>query len=129
MTSVSFGPSWASVCPATAWSGRAVATSFVARPRHVAAIAHDGTPASAARLTQWVLQASAEIRATAGVRVSGDALVVDQPQGQVFVRAGTVLVLDRAEEVCWSVVSLAQFTRTFAATARELPIFDDGEVA
>jgi hypothetical protein len=90
---------------------------------------HDGTPASAARLVQWVLQASVKIRATAGVRVGGDALVVDQPQGQVVVCAGTVLVLDREEEACWSVMPLAQFTRRFAAAVRELPVFNGGEVA
>ena len=129
MMSVSSGPSWVSDFPASTWGGRAVATPFVARPRHVAAMVHDGTPASTARLTQWVLKSSAEIRATAGVRVDGDALVVYQPHGQIRVRAGCVLVLDRDAESCWSVMPLTQFTRLFVAAARELPIFDDSEVA
>lgn len=132
MTSVSSGPSSTSLVRPAAnrprRGGGGVAGLFVARSRRVAAMLHDGTPGSTTRLTQWVLRASAEVRATAGVRVDGHTLVVDLPTGQVFLHTGTVLVLDRAAASCWSVVPLAQFTSTFVATARELPVFDDGEV-
>ena len=131
-TSVSSGPSSTSlVRPAATRSGPGsggVAGFFVTRSRRVEAMLHDGTPDSTTRLTQWVLRASAEVRATAGVWVDGHTLVVDLLTGQVFVHTGTVLVLDRAAANCWSVVPLAQFSWVFVATARELPVFDDGEV-
>lgn len=99
---------------------------FVANTHPVRALWHDGSDAQVAAVREWVRQAGApDVKAEVE---PGAVVVVRQswPAEPVCLRPGMFLAL-----TCngWMVYSAEQFQAAFQPAPRELPIFDDGEVA
>ena len=99
---------------------------FVANTQPVRAVWHDGSHTQVAAVQEWVRQAGSP-NVTAEVR-PGAVVVVRQPwpTEPLCLRPGMFLAL-----TCngWMVYSAEQFQAAFQPAPRELPIFDDGEVA
>lgn len=105
---------------------------FMAKPEAVRAVWHDGSDAQAALVTEWVRRIGdnremddREVR----IEVEPGPVVVIQPAWPaepVRLEPGMFLVL---RSTGWTVYSAEQFLAAFEPLPRELPIFDDGEVA
>lgn len=103
---------------------------FVAKPEPVRAVWHDGSDARVAVVREWVQQVQ-QVAGGREVRVEvqpGAVVVVQQawPAEPMRLRPGMFLVLNFAG---WTVYSAEQFQAAFQPLPRELPIFNDGEVA
>ena len=109
---------------------------FMAKPEPVRAVWHDGSDAQLALVTEWVQQVhhDGELDGEMGdceVRVEvepGPVLVIRPawPAEPVRLEPGMFLV---RRSTGWTAYSAEQFLAAFEPLPRELPIFDDGEVA
>ena len=103
---------------------------FVARPEPVRAVWHDGSDAQLALVTDWVQQVTNDRElGDREMRVEvepGPVLVIRSSVEPVRLEPGMALVLRAAG---WTVCRADQFLAKFEPLPRELPIFDDGEVA
>lgn len=104
---------------------------FRTRVVDVLAMGHDGSHGRAEAIAEWVAAAGGEDSACLDV-VGGRAVVLIMQPSQpdvLWLVPGQHLVLNRRHAPRWSVYGAAEFEAFFAAQARELPIFPDGEVA
>ena len=105
------------------------------RSVEVLAMRHDGSWTQAAAVAGWVsgqvFGDMAYVELVEG-RLVVLVLQVSQPEA-LWVLAGQHLVLDLRRPLRWQVYGAAEFDACFLsaspAAVRELPIFDDGEVA
>ena len=115
--------------PAPGWRGatRGRPSRFVAKAEPVHAVWHDGSDAQVVLVTAWVQQVADGRRASVEVE-PGAVLVIRPawPAEPVRFGPGMFLVLRAAG---WTAHSVDQFLAGFEPLPRELPIFDDGEVA
>ncbi len=104
---------------------------FRPRPVDVSAMLNDGTPGRTDAMTAWVRAVDAG-GGTWVETVEGRLVVmVERPSvpGFLWVLPGQHLVLDHRGTPRWRVYGQTEFSALFARPVRELPIFDDGEVA
>lgn len=100
---------------------------FVAKPEPVRAVWHDGSDAQVALVTEWLQQVAGDREMRVEVE-PGPVLVIQPawPAESMRLQPGMFLVLGAAG---WTVCRADQFLAEFEPLPRELPIFDDGEVA
>ena len=109
---------------------------FVAKPDLVRAVWHDGSDAQLTLVTEWVqqvhhdgeLDGETDDREVLVEVEPGPVLVIRPawPAEPVRLQPGMFLV---RRSTGWTVYSAEQFLAAFEPLPRELPIFDDGEVA
>lgn len=104
---------------------------FRTRVVDVLAMGHDGSADRAEAIAAWVAAAGAGDTASLDVVAGRVVVLVLQPAQPdvLWLVPGQHLVLNRRHGPRWSVYGAAEFGAFFAAQARELPIFPDGEVA
>ena len=104
---------------------------FRTRPVDVLAMRHDGSWDRAEAVTAWVA-AAGEGDTTSLDVVDGRPVVLIMQPGQtdvLWLTPGQHLVLSRRQLPRWRVYGAAEFRSCFAPAVRELPIFDDRDVA
>lgn len=100
---------------------------FVAKPELVRAVWHDGSDAQVALATEWVQQVSGDCEMKVEAQ-PGPVLVIQPAWPAEPVRWGPgMFLVQRAAG--WTVYSADQLLAASEPLPRELPIFDDGEVA
>lgn len=122
----------ASTCPQP-WQVVAPVASVAWRCRpqrsSLRALQHRGEPRA---LLSWVLAMSADRRAVGRVLddrgVSVDETVAGSRRLSV-IRVGEVVVEQPGSRFGWDVCTAESFGHSYARAPRELPIYDDGEVA
>lgn len=101
-----------------------------AGPVRAQALFYDGTPAAARRLAVWVEQLSPFPARGFSFGEDGVPVVSEAwSAGQVKVPPGHFLVFAQSGGDRWAVCTPGQLETWFETRPRELPIFDDGEVA
>ena len=103
--------------------------AYQARPVRALAMFYDGTVDSQVLLRQWVQRLHP---CGGGVEIDADLVVtVTEPRcaDQVHLSPGHYLVLAQGATCCWSVASPGQVATWLEWRPREMPIFDDGDVA
>lgn len=105
--------------------------SFRVRPLDVLAIAHDGSADRARALARWVNADRDGGSATAYIDQDGVTVLihVNGEPTLLRVRAAQYLIRTRHAATRWRAYDAAEFETLFTPRPREVPIFDDGEVA
>lgn len=103
------------------------------RPAEVTALYHDGSRQAAAEILRWVrTRASRDPQVAAELRWDGTVVVTESGQGDrrsVTVGAGQYAAQDPFDPYGWGMHTPQTLRRRFELLPREMPVFDDGEVA